>query len=862
MSGHRLPRRLALLGALVAGLLAAGAPAHAAGGPLSVTVTATDPLAPALTLTNTGGTPCQVAATALGTVTFSRVEQGGAVIRPIVSYPAFDERLDSTVTGGLADLGPNSTRRLAVPVLAGGPTGHLVETVSWSAATGPVALLYPVRAGQPLRIDLSYDWQGQATGNPLCGAATAVAARPAATPSPKPTLTGLARHDAWGGWHGAALVLLLLGVLLALLVLGVLLMRSRHSGGVFVLTLLAAGIAAVHPPPARADIRADPSIQAAFDDCLTTFGNHDPAGVLPVLQAPNFTVQLTPATRDSHEGGIPGGAFVFWDPTDRSRLTGPGGNGTGPERLPCATLYHELYHAKEDAQGGRSNFECVTDGGRSGIGTGEVNATRAENALRQALGEPVREVYGGVPLPDGECHPRQAGDRFCTENAAGPMCTCRTDACSESTGDPHLLSYDGRRYDFQAAGEFVASRDAGGGDPGGRFQLQVRQEPYPGRTDVAVNTAVAADVGGDRVEIDMTGGSPRVLVNGEPRDEVGGQLAGGGALSAADTVLGKLIGIAWPDGTAVTVAPIGGFGLSLSTSLAPARAGAVQGLFGNADGDPADDVPAGTLYPGYADSWRVTPATSLFTYPAGRSTASYTDRSFPRQRPAPADTAAAEAICRQAGVTDPAVLANCVLDVAVTGQADFAADAVYGQQSMPSPGVPNPLPATADIYRCGTAPVDGMTGGTGSQPLRARIPAGTGTVTFPEITGTIGATSNATVGPDGDGSFGGTDIPPSYGLSGLRHPSQALFVVGVFLPVPGTPPDTLDGADQADIAPRPGQLFFVGDGRTTAGTPQTVTVPAGATTLCLGFADAYNFKGAPGWFDDNAGAVSITYQLS
>ena len=42
------------------------------------------------------------------------------------------------------------------------------------------------------------------------------------------------------------------------------------------------------------------------------------------------------------------------------------------------------------------------------------------------------------------------------------------------------------------------------------------------------------------------------------------------------------------------------------------------------------DTPGfGDLYPGFADSWRVTDATSLFTYPLGASTATYTDRGFP-----------------------------------------------------------------------------------------------------------------------------------------------------------------------------------------------------------------------------------------
>jgi hypothetical protein len=869
--------RLAVLAALAGGaLLGTAGSAHAEPGQLTVAVRATDPLHPVVTLTNRGSTPCQVADTALGTVAFSRVEQGGAVVEPIVSYPAFDERLDSSVTGGLHDLGPGRTEQLAVPVLAGGPTGHLIETVSWSASTGPVAMLYPVRPGQPLRVDLNYDWQAEAIGTPLCGAAAAIAApAPTAAPSTGPLIPVVQKKDAWSGWAGASLILLLLGVLLALLVLGALLMRSRRNGGVFALLLFAAAAAGTATaPPARADFTVDPRMQGAFDNCLSVYrqDGNDPAGLLPVLEAPNFHVQLGPGDEDSHELGIPGGAFVFWDPDDRRRLTGPGGNGTGPAREPCATLYHELYHAKEDAEGGRSNFECVTDGGRSGIGTGEVNATRAENALREHLGEAVRTVYGGVALPSGDCHPRQPTDRFCTESAGGPMCTCRTDGCSESTGDPHLMTFDGRRYDFQAVGEFVASRD-----PAGGFQVQVRQEPYPGRTDVAVNTAVAADVAGDKVQVNLVAGKLAVLVNGASRGEVAGPLPKGGALSTADSGLGTLVGIGWPDGSAFTLAPIGGFGINLTAAVAPGRGGKLEGLFGDADGVPANDIaPRGgapladgtTLYPRFADSWRVGDSGSLFTYAVGTGTATYTDRAFPKRTTTAASVpnrAAAEAICRQVGVREPALLEGCVLDVALTGQADFAAAAAYAQQVSPVPGAPAGLPSTADIYRCGTSPVGDLPGGSGSAPIRVRVPAGTTAITFPEVSGTIGAASQATVGPDGDPGWGGTDIPASYGLSGIRHATLALFVIGVFLPAPGSPPATADvsNAEQsADFAPGLGELFAVGDGRSAAGAQQRFAVPAGATGMCLGFADASNFKGSPGYFDDNAGAVSITYQTS
>ena len=67
----------------------------------------------------------------------------------------------------------------------------------------------------------------------------------------------------------------------------------------------------------------------------------------------------------------------------------------------------------------------------------------------------------------------------------------------------------------------------------------------------------------------------------------------------------------------------------------------MRGLFGSADKNPANDVmtadgtvvtdphDAAQLFPGFANSWRVTEQTSLFTYPQGADTGTYTDRTYP-----------------------------------------------------------------------------------------------------------------------------------------------------------------------------------------------------------------------------------------
>lgn len=81
-----------------------------------------------------------------------------------------------------------------------------------------------------------------------------------------------------------------------------------------------------------------------------------------------------------------------------------------------------------------------------------------------------------------------------------------------------------------------------------------------------------------------------------------------------------------------------------------------------------------TLYGPFADSWRVTPKSSLFTYRKGKSTRSYDVKGFPtRFATIPASKKSkAEATCKAAGVTDPKLLRDCELDVGETGQAALA----------------------------------------------------------------------------------------------------------------------------------------------------------------------------------------------
>ena len=179
------------------------------------------------------------------------------------------------------------------------------------------------------------------------------------------------------------------------------------------------------------------------------------------------------------------------------------------------------------------------------------------------------------------------------------------------------------------------------------------------------------------------------------------------------------VDIVWPDGSQVIVRPVGRWGVAARIDLDGERAGTVSGLLGDFDGNPRNDLAdrrgrriaytakASTgwgpvdryrvaeeyerrffddLYDKVGDAWRISQQESLLDYGRGQSTRTFTDRAIP-ERPvdpeavARAKRAAAERICRARGVTLAGPLADCIVDVAATGNAAFADDALAAQES-------------------------------------------------------------------------------------------------------------------------------------------------------------------------------------
>src|SRR5262249_13178225 len=122
----------------------------------------------------------------------------------------------------------------------------------------------------------------------------------------------------------------------------------------------------------------------------------------------------------------------------------------------------------------------------------------------------------------------------------------------------------------------------------------------------------------------------------------------------------------------------------------------------------------------------------------------------------------------------------------------------------------------------------------------------------------------------GNSSFP-TEISSWNGISGIRSDASG-FLAGVFLgPTEPTDPapTTLDftssgiGTSFPSLSPALGQVFFIGDGLIGNGTAanQQFFAPAGAVGLYLGFADASDFMGLPGQYQDNLGSLNVTLRF-
>ncbi|MFM8277496.1 MAG: Calx-beta domain-containing protein [Cyanobium sp.] len=193
-------------------------------------------------------------------------------------------------------------------------------------------------------------------------------------------------------------------------------------------------------------------------------------------------------------------------------------------------------------------------------------------------------------------------------------------------GDVHLYTFDGKPYDLQEIGDFIlveSTRD--------EFEVQTRQKPwftYP----VSVNTAVSFRIDGKTFIYDS-----ELAIGDEIRvDGVTLNLASGNSAFLGNTKIyrsgnqytftyaGLDGNFATADDNDVVIASDNGSYIDVFVNPADDRAGSLQGLLGNGDGDVSNDFAlrdgtdlganpsAATIHTTFADSWRVKSGESLF----------------------------------------------------------------------------------------------------------------------------------------------------------------------------------------------------------------------------------------------------------
>ena len=397
--------------------------------------------------------------------------------------------------------------------------------------------------------------------------------------------------------------------------------------------------------------------------------------------------------------------------------------------------------------------------------------------------------------------------------------------CGVIYGDPHVMSYDQTLFDAQAVGEVIATKSMTDD-----FEVQARFAAVPGQRTVSIAVGVAMRVAGHRIAMYRTTAATGYIVriDGIPTtiSAAPQALPGGGAIGTYGT--DDSVIVTWPDGTVVIVRAVGVYPeyyrFLVQVGPAPSRLGRVVGMLGDADRNKTNDLvtrggeaiafpdpPFATFYGTYVNSWRVSMAETLFDYDAGQSTDTFTDLTFPDMPATPQTLPAgalskATTLCAQFGLAAGAATNACLVDVGITGDADFATEGAAAQAA--NLGVPS---------NAGSSTIGAAT------TVAIGAPGGTAVRTFPGIAG-----QKVTLTVSGN-SIAGADLtvrdPNGNTVATLFVSSATGFREPFTLPTTGTYTILADPRDQLV-----GTLTFIfGDvpnngGSTAIGTPTTVTI--------------------------------------
>ena len=566
--GHRVSGwlgRLAIVSALLTVVCIAFAVPHAAaavsanglrlsGSTAKPEYTLGDPVSVRWDVTNLGSDQCELSSLSDGTVTITHVTLNGVEIRPRIQPIDYVENLGLAIAVHLETIKQGQQAQIITRSL----TSHVdpspgeviqgLESVSWSPMSQDIAEMWPIASAGDYRVTAEYSMPP--VSRTSCQGYSNVATVQFTIVAPT--------HS------NRNLIIILITSSIGVLAILALLFWRRHRTGLrrsairnsawplAIVLVLSVGALIAHPEKASADSplppmvfidQSVPGFKDAVDSCVAKFNDYQS---IWTENKPIWTDLSTARNKD----GKPLYVYIELNPDpSRPDSSGPlirnaGSNKEGSNAQinwaphghyelqpglyssPCLELFHEMIHALSSLRGTFDETYC----GSTDLGTEEVKGSIAENGLRAYLQEKLRRL-GKPPDPSlkqrtlygypGNYHKLPPngldackGGRVKSGNrarAAGED-ECLTESCGSTNGDPHLTTFDGLYYDFQAAGEFIAAKS-----PSGSFEIQVRQEPFFGSTDISVNTAVAFNISGNRFGVYVGPSGITTRLNGSPR---------------------------------------------------------------------------------------------------------------------------------------------------------------------------------------------------------------------------------------------------------------------------------------------------------------------------------------------------------
>jgi hypothetical protein len=291
-----------------------------------------------------------------------------------------------------------------------------------------------------------------------------------------------------------------------------------------------------------------------------------------------------------------------------------------------------------------------------------------------------------------------------------------------SYGDPHFITFDGYRYDLQTVGEFVLTKTQDNS-----FEVQARQ--FPISPSLSLNSAIAMRIGQTQIAFyakDFPDGdtSTPLRIDGKPVPLSNDSLELPGDIQVANNGSTYMVILPTQERVLINFHDMQGYKyIDTSLMMYEQPSGRFSGLLGNMNGTPEDDqqIQGGDVLPitsvygavnellntlsinripvtlntadklyfqklhkDYANSWRVTPDSSLFGYPPGKTTENFSDRNFPDEYLRP-DMLPNDRLqrafdeCRAAGV-DQNLIEGCIYDVGFSGFSGFARTAAKVKQ--------------------------------------------------------------------------------------------------------------------------------------------------------------------------------------